>query len=193
MKQKSESVILLTNNRNMKKALLLIFCLILFACKEKTIPVVSLEMMPAELVALGTDSLFDTIPYNRKQDKDTILLIDTVFYFDEQSEIDTFRVDTFQIDTFFMDTILLQAHVAYRGDQPYGPALQECGFYVNKEYIGIRTSEELQTAAEEYGTFSYILPVRNTAVLSVYACVSNPSAEIQSRTIQIDVSDFDDR
>lgn len=120
----------------MKKAFpVIMLCLMFFACREETIPVVSVQMLPEELVRLSPDAMFDTIPYRRQ---DTILR-DT-FYVDslwpdtlviESIEIDTLYTDTFYVDTFYIDTLRLRAKVEYAGEYRQGPTLLEYGFCVN--------------------------------------------------------------
>ena len=162
----------------MKKLILIavVACIGLCACRKETIPVVSVDMLPTDLVGLCADTTFDTIPYSFMR-----ILVDTI------------QIDTFYVDTFFVDTIRLCANVSYEGDQPIGPSLQVRGFYANDSCFIASESTELATPAEEYGGFSYVLPARNTDTLYVYSFVVNPFGTIRSHTHVVRVSDFDPR
>lgn len=169
--------------------------MLFFACREETIPVVSVQMLPEELVRLSPDAMFDTIPYRRQ---DTILR-DT-FYVDslwpdtlviESIEIDTLFTDTFYVDTFYIDTLRLRARIDYAGDYRQGPTLLEYGFCVNNT----RENDTIfyPVGADGYGEFSYVLTARNTDFMYVYAYAVNPFGTISSIRRLIFLADHDQR
>ena len=128
----------------MKKILPIVLCLVLFSCKQETIPVVSVTTLPAELVGLGKDTLFDSIPYQIEQ-----ITLDTIT--PDSIVSDTLVIDTFRVDTFYVDTIRLCANIAYEGNEPFGPALQEYGFCINENIdYPIYQSDDLQTPDSIY-------------------------------------------
>ena len=150
----------------MKKILPIVLCLVLFSCKQETIPVVSVTTLPAELVGLGKDTLFDSIPYQIEQ----------------------------IVDTFYVDTIRLCANIAYEGNEPFGPALQEYGFCINENIdYPIYQSDDLQTSDSIYGDFTYVMTARNTESFLVHAYAINPSGLIRGMQRRIRLSDFDTR
>jgi len=185
----------------MKRTIIIVFCsILLFSCREQTIPTVSLNMLPADILYISPDTILDTIPYRyNSKNKDTIY-VDTIPYFDIELGIDTFLLDSFQIDTFCIDIVQLNAKVSYQGSQPFGPALQELGFcvYFDSKYMNdsdnvtltypVVKSAELQTPQENYGPFMYILPAKSTDVLYVYAYACNPYGISRSETATVDIS-----
>ena len=181
----------------MKRLIPILLCLSLIACKHETIPIVTVEMLPPELVSLSADTTFDTIPYQLVEVKiDTIyvdsLLPDSLVI--ESISVDTLRTDTFSVDTFFVDTIRLWANVSVAGDHLYAPALNECGFCVNStEFYPVWLSMDAMTPADEYGLFWCELTAKNTDILNVYAYVLNLSGEIHSQWQVITMSDYDSR
>lgn len=172
-------------------------CMLFFACREETIPVVSVQMLPEELVRLSPDAMFDTIPYRRQ---DTILR-DT-FYVDslwpdtlviESIEIDTLFTDTFYVDTFYIDTLRLRARIEYAGDYLMGPTLLEYGFCVNNIREDDTVFCPVSFAEPVYGEFSYVVTARNTDYMYVYAYAINPFGTISSLRRLISVTDHDQR
>lgn len=168
--------------------------MLFFACREETIPVVSVQMLPEELVRLSADTTFDTIPYIRPDIyRDTIyvdsLWPDTLVI--ESIEIDTLYTDTFYIDTFYIDTLRLRAKVEYAGDYEQGPTLLEYGFCVNN----FRDDDTIfyPLLPDGYGEFSYVLTARNTDFMYVYAYAVNPFGTISSLRRLISVTDHDQR
>ena len=171
----------------MKKILPIVLCLVLFSCKQETIPVVSVTTLPAELVGLGKDTLFDSIPYQIEQ-----IALDTIT--PDSIVSDTLVIDTFRVDTFYVDTIRLCANIAYEGNEPFGPALQEYGFCINENIdYPIYQSDDLQTPDSIYGDFSYVMTARNTESFLVHAYAINPSGLIRGMQRRIRLSDFDTR
>ena len=172
----------------MKKIVPIILCLLLFSCKEGTIPVVTVTTLPPELVGLGQDTLRDTIPYQIVEIKRDTITPDSIV-------VDTIKIDTFTVDTFYMDTIRLRGNVTYKGDNPYGPALLEYGFCVNdtSNMVVYQDTAALKTPQEAYGDFSYVTVVRNTAQLFVYTYAVNPYGTIRGETRRQLISDFDAR
>lgn len=181
----------------MKRLIPLILCLMFLSCREETIPTVTVDIQAEELVGLSADTTFDTIPYQL-----TRILRDT-FYVDsllpdslviDSIQTDTLLIDTISIDTFFIDTIRLCGFVQYAGDKEYGPALIECGFCANGTITYTATlSYDQKTAAEDYGYFSYVLPVRNTDIFYVYAYAQNPFGIVRSQTREVRISNHDSR
>lgn len=193
-------------------------CMLFFACREETIPVVSVQMLPEELVRLSPDAMFDTIPYRRQ---DTILR-DT-FYVDslwpdtlviDSIEIDTLFTDTFYVDTFYIDTLRLRARIDYAGDYLMGPTLLEYGFCVNNireddtvfcpvwytdpvllkpQRLTSEDDDESDWRLDGYGEFSYVITARNTDYMYVYAYAVNPFGTISSLRRLISVTDHDQR
>ena len=182
----------------MKKFVYLIIFFLLVSCKEETIPVVSVNMLPTTLLLQGEEPLFDTIPYEY-----TEFLKDTVYV--EQSEgdsvwtdtlvvMDTLVVDTFRLDTFYMDIISLNGCVSYLGDKPFGPSLQKLGFCINeKDSLPVYLSLDLQTPKMNYDTFLYVMSVRNTAAFMVHAYAVNPSGVSRSFSSYVRVADLESR
>ena len=170
----------------MKKLISILLCLLLFSCKEETIPVVNISMLPTQLVGLGQDSLFDTIPYQIvSYQRDTAT-----------NTIDTIITDTFHIDTFFVDTLRLGAIISYAGQatHPYGPALREYGFCINStDTIPMwQASDELKTAECAYDSFFYEMTARTIDRFFVHAYAINPVDEkIRSLDATITVSLID--
>ena len=168
----------------MKKILPILLCLLLFSCREETIPVVNISLLPTELIGLGQDSLFDSIPYQ-------------IIYYQRDTAtntIDTIIIDTFHVDTFFMDTIRLRAIISYAGNQPYGPALREYGFCINStDTVRLwQASDELKTAKCDYDSFFYDTIARSIDRLYVHAYALNPlDEEIRSLDSMITVSLID--
>ena len=181
----------------MKRLIPLILCLLFLSCREETLPTVTVDIQPEELVGLCADTTFDTIPYQYP-----LILRDT-FYVDsllpdslviDYIEFDTLYIDTISIDTFFIDTIRLRGSVQYIGDKPYGPTLKECGFCVNYAVNLIAwESTEQKTPAEQYGAFSYVLPIRNIDTIYVFSYAANPFGVVRSQTREIRVTDYDKR
>lgn len=170
-----------------KKLTILLLCLILIGCKDETIPTATVELLPAELVCLSTDTTFDSIPYQF-----TLIVRDTIL--PDSIVIDTLTIDTLHIDTFYIDTIRLCGHLAYAGDQPYAPTLLEYGFCVSDTvFYVVASGSEPQTAASKYGDFSQVLPIRNTDTLFVYAYAINPFGEIRSSLGVVRGTDYDSR
>lgn len=181
----------------MKRLIPLILCLLFLSCREETIPTVTVDIHQEELVGLSADTTFDTIPYQITEIlRDTFfvdsllpdsLVIDSIL-------IDTLFIDTFSIDTFFIDTIRLIGSVQYADDKPYGPALKERGFCVNNAVNLISSLSPAQkTPVEQYGAFSYVLPLRNKDTIYVYSYAVNPFGVVRSQTREIRVSDHDKR
>lgn len=159
----------------------------MMSCKDPTIPVVSVTTLPAELVALGADSLYDTIPYQITRIEFDTITPDSIV-------TDTLVIDTFRVDSFFMDTIRLCGKVSYEGKQPFGPALREVGFCVDDYiFLPVAVSTEQKTPESEYGDFSCVLVLRNTMSLFVYAYAVNPVGEIRGERLSVRVPDFDKR
>ena len=186
----------------MKKILPIVLCLLFFACKDEPIPVVSVEMLPSELVYLSPDTVFDTIRYSFDRILRDTLRYDSI-HVDSTSvdtlhielvQVDTLLIDTFYVDTFFIDTVRLNAHIAYNGDKPFAPALHELGFCTNDStrFI-VAQSNDQATDSSRYGNFSYLLPVRNTDTLFVYAYARNPFGEIRSSWASLLVPALDNR
>ena len=171
----------------MKKLVPILFCLLLLSCKEEPIPVVTAQMLPAELAYQGPDTLFDTIPYQI-----TDIIRDTIT--PDSIRIDTLITDTFRLDTFYLDSVRLLGTLSYEGNKPYGPALHEYGFCVgDRIYYPVATSSDLQTPVAVYDTFTYVLPVRNTDVFYVHVYAVNPFGIVRSPVQKIVISDFDPR
>ncbi len=182
----------------MKKFVFLILGVLLVACKNETIPVVSVSLLPATFVGQQEAPLFDTIPcqYTPVFKPDTMLIIvpgrrdsmriDTIY------TRDTVVIDLYRLDTFYMDTIRLNACVSYQGDKPFGPALQEVGFCMNEEvFLPVRLSPDLQTPKNVYDTIRFDILVRNTAAFMLHAYAVNPTGEIRSSSSYIRVSDLE--
>lgn len=170
----------------MKKFAFLIICLLLVACKEETIPVVTVNMLPTTLVFQSDEALFDTIPYQYTQ-----ILQDTI---DSLVVADTLVIDTFRLDTFYIDIISLNGCISYPGDKPFGPSLQEVGFCINeKDSLPVYLSLDLKTPKMDYDTFFYVMPVRNTAAFMVHAYAVNPSGELRSTSSYVRVAALESR
>lgn len=182
----------------MKKFVFLILGVLLVACKNETIPVVSVSLLPATFVGQQEALLFDTFPeqYTLVFEPDTMLIIvpggrdsmriDTIY------TKDTVVIDLYRLDTFYMDTIRLNACVSYQGDKPFGPALQEVGFCMNEEvFLPVRLSPDLQTPKNVYDTIRFDILVRNTAAFMLHAYAVNPTGEIRSSSAYIRVSDLE--
>ena len=181
---------------------IIVLCLLFFACREETIPVVSVEMLPEELVRLSADTTFDTIPFIREDIlRDTFyvdsLLPDTLII--DSISIDTLRTDTFYVDTFYIDTLRLRATVAYAGENLQGPTLQEYGFCVNNRreddtvFYPVWRADALPQTPGGYGEFAYVLTARNTDLLYVYAYAVNPFGTVNSFRRLVTVADHDSR
>lgn len=159
----------------------------LLACKKDPIPVVTVNLLPAELAYHSDDTLFDTIPYQIIE-----ILRDTIS--PDSIEVDTLKTDTFRLDTFFVDSVRLKAAISYEGDQPFGPALQEYGFCLNEhQYLPIAKTEEPKTPASTYDTFSCVIPARHNYMFYVHAYAINPFGEVRSETKQVNLSTLDPR
>lgn len=158
----------------MKKTILVILSVfLLIACREETIPTVTVDILPAELIGAGKDTVFDIISY--------------------QYTKDTLVIDTFRIDTFFIDTVRLNANVYYAGNQPYGSSLLEYGFCINTVPVPVYQSIAYNTPAEEYGNFNYTTIVRSIDTLYVYAYAVNPFGSIHSATRTVSLPLLDAR
>ena len=183
----------------MKKYIFLIIAVLLVSCKEETIPVVTVSMLPTTLLLQGEEPQFDTIPYQHTEIlQDTMYLImeykGDSLVLDTLVLIDTLVIDTFRLDTFYIDIISLNGCVSYMGDKPYGPSLQEVGFCINeKEFLPVYLSKELQTAKMDYDTFLYVMPVRNTEAFMVHAYAVNPSGEVRSFSSHVRIADLESR
>lgn len=178
-----------------KSAFLFITLLLLASCKEDTIPVVSVGILPASFVGHNEAPMFDTFPCQYTFiETDTILIpvpsADSIII-DTLCVSDTLVVDSFRLDTFYLDTIRLNACINYPGNKPFGPALQEMGFCVNESILySVRNTEELKTPRNVYDTFMYVMPVRTTAAFLVHAFAVNPSGEMRSHSLYVRVADL---
>lgn len=159
---------------HMKKILIIIACvLLMIACREELIPTVSVEMSAPEVVALGADTVFDTISYH-----------------------ETSRdIDTIRIDTFFVDSIRLCASVSYTGDEPYAPTLTEYGFCRVSDtlFLPVFRSTDPQKKENNYGAFSCVIQAKSNEQLYVYAYADNPFGRIQSYVRLISMPELDPR
>ena len=179
----------------MKKIFPIIFaCLLFFACREETIPVVSVRMLPEQVARLSADTTFDTIPFVREDIlRDTFyvdsLLPDTLVI--DSVAIDTLRTDTFYVDTFYIDTLRLRAVIECTGDSQQLPTLLEYGFCVNNR----RENDTVfyPVTSSGYGEFSCVITARNTDIIYVYAYAVNPFGSINSARTTIIVADHDSR
>ena len=168
--------------------------MLLVGCKEDPIPVVKVEALPAELVGLGYDTIFDTLPYTyTRYTVDTIhYVVDTVML--DSIVRDTLEIDTFSVDTFFMDTVCLYGAVSCATDFVYGPALQQYGFVLNDTILVPMTINwDNETPVYEYDTFALVLPVRYDAKVYYYTYALNPSGIIRSGSRAVVMSHFDER
>jgi len=156
------------------------------SCKQETIPLVSVNTLPVELVGICKDTLYDIIP-----DQIEEIVYDTIT--PDSIVADTFLIDTFYVDTFFLDTIRLCANISYEGNKPYGPALQEYGFCIDGVNFPLYLSDDIQTPDSVYGAYSYVLTARNTEVFFVHAYAINPTGELRGLQIYVRLSDFDNR
>lgn len=171
----------------MKKIIPILLCLVLLGCKQETIPIVSVNTLPTELVGLGKDTLYDFIPYQI----DSIVL-DTIT--PDSIVSDTMVIDTFYVDTFFIDTIRLCGNISYEGGKPYGPALQEYGFCINESVTyPMYMSDDFQTPDSVYGAFSFVLTARNDEEFLVHAYAVNPVGILRGLQRRVRLSDFDTR
>lgn len=171
----------------MKKIIPILLCLMLFSCKQETIPIVTVNTLPAELVGLGQDTLYDSIPFQIEK-----IVFDTIM--PDSIVADTFLIDTFHVNPFFVDTIRLCANISYAGNEPFGPALQEYGFCINENIdYPIYQSDDLQTPDSIYGDFTYVMTARNTESFLVHAYAINPSGQVRGMQRRVRLSDFDTR
>lgn len=171
----------------MRKLLPFICCLLMVACKEDPIPVVTMEVLPAELVAAGDSMQFDTTRYQIIE-----LIRDTIT--PDSIVIDTLRIDTFSLDTFWMDTICLVGTMSCFGKPAAAPALQEYGFCINDYiYLPIDLTDEQQTPIQVYDTFYYVLPVRYDYTIYVHTYAINPTGMVRSETRAVIMPKLDPR
>lgn len=168
--------------------------MLFFSCKEDPIPVVKMEALPAELVGLSKDTIFDTLPYTyTRYTVDTIhYMVDTVML--DSIVRDTLEIDTFSVDTFFMDTVCIYGVVSCVSGFEYGPALQEYGFVLDDTImLPMTLNLDNETPYYEYDTFAYVLPIRYDAKMYYFTYALNPSGFIRSGTRAVVMSYFDDR
>jgi len=171
----------------MRKLLPLIGCLLLAACKQDPIPVVKMEVLPAELVFSGDSMQFDTTRYQIIE-----IVRDTVT--PDSIVIDTLRIDTFSLDTFWMDTVRLVGTMTCVGKPAVAPALQEYGFCINDYvYYPVAETEAKETPIEQYDTFRYVMPVRYNHTFYVRTYALNPSGIIRSESRAVIMPKLDPR
>lgn len=172
---------------NMRKLLPLICCLMLVACKQEPIPVVNMEILPAELVCSGDSMQFDTTWYQIVD-----IIRDTVT--PDSIVIDTLKTDTFSLDTFWMDTIRLVGAMTCVGKPAVAPALHEYGFLINDRiYYPVAQSEANETPIEVYDTFRYVMPVRYDSTFYVRSYALNPTGLIRSESRAVIMTKLDSR
>lgn len=172
----------------MRKIGFFILCsLLLVACKEDPIPVVKMEVLPAELVYSGETMEFDTTWYQQIE-----IIRDTIT--PDSIVVDTLRIDTFALDTFWTDIICLVGTMSCVGNPAVAPALQEYGFCINDYmYYPLESTDAKQTPIQEYDTFYYVMPMRYDSTFYVHTYAVNPSGTIRSATRAVIMTKLDPR